>query len=181
MNHEIVFAGFGGQGVMLIGTLLAYAGMEEGKAVSWLPSYGPEMRGGTANCAVCIADETIASPVVAEPTALLAMNSPSFEKFIHTVIPGGCVIINSDLIDVADVRDDVKLYRIPANTEAQNLGSPRVANMVCLGSLLGAQDIVSLETVIGVLPSVIHERYHSLLGVNEQAIRRGYELTHNVR
>ncbi len=178
MDHQIVFAGFGGQGVMLIGTLLAHAGMEEGKAVSWLPSYGPEMRGGTANCAVCISDESIASPVVAEPTALVAMNLPSFEKFIDAVVPGGCVIINSDLIDVDDVRGDIGLYRIPANTEAQNLGSPRVANMVCLGSLLGVQEIVSVETVIRVLPTVIHERYHNLLGVNEKAIRRGYELTH---
>jgi len=179
VNHDIIIAGFGGQGVMLIGTLLAHAGMEEGKAVSWLPSYGPEMRGGTANCTVCISDEPIASPVVAEPTAFLAMNLPSYEKFIDAVLPGGCVIINSDLIEVDEVRGDVRFYRIPANKEAEKLGSMRVANMVCLGALLGAEDIVSLDTVIASLPNVISERHHSLLDVNARALRRGYELTHS--
>jgi 2-oxoglutarate ferredoxin oxidoreductase subunit gamma len=138
MNHEIVMAGFGGQGIMLIGTLLTYAGKYEGKAVSWLPSYGPEMRGGTANCAVCVSDDAIASPVVVEPTAAIVMNIPSFEKFHRTVVPGGALVINSSLIRAENVRRDISVYEIPANDEAVKLGSDRVANMVCLGALLGA-------------------------------------------
>ncbi len=176
MNHEIVMAGFGGQGIMLIGTLLTYAGKEESKAVSWLPSYGPEMRGGTANCAVCVSDEGIASPVVVEPTAAIVMNLPSFEKFHRTVVPGGVLIVNSSLIHAENVRKDISVLEIPANDEAVKLGSDRVANMVCLGALLGATGAVSLESVYKVLPKVISARHHDLLPLNEKALARGLEL-----
>ena len=176
MNHEIVMAGFGGQGIMLIGTLLTYAGKEEGKSVSWLPSYGPEMRGGTANCAICISDEAIASPVVVEPTAAVVMNLPSFEKFHRTVVPGGVLIVNSSLIHAENVREDISVYEIPANDEAVALGSDRVANMVCLGALLGATGAVDLETVYKVLPKVISARHHDLLPLNQRALARGLEL-----
>jgi 2-oxoglutarate ferredoxin oxidoreductase subunit gamma len=176
MNHEIVMAGFGGQGIMLIGTLLTYAGKYEGKAVSWLPSYGPEMRGGTANCAVCVSDDAIASPVVVEPTAAIVMNIPSFEKFHRTVVPGGALVINSSLIRAENVRRDISVYEIPANDEAVKLGSDRVANMVCLGALLGATGAVSLETVYKVLPKVISPRHHDLLPLNQEALSRGFEL-----
>lgn len=176
MDHEIIMAGFGGQGIMLIGTLLTYAGKEERKAVSWLPSYGPEMRGGTANCAVCVSDDSIASPVVVEPTAAVVMNRPSFVKFEKAVQSGGALIINASLIPIEDIRGDVEAYRIPANDEARELGSDRVANMICLGALLGAREIVKMETVIKVLPKVISQRHHSLLPLNEKALWRGYEL-----
>lgn len=176
MSHQVVMAGFGGQGVMLIGTLLTYAGMQEGKAVSWLPSYGPEMRGGTANCSVCVSDAPIASPVVSEPTAVIAMNLPSYEKFSKALVPGGCLIVNSNLANVENTREDIEFYSIPANEEADNLGSERVANMVCLGSLLGAQDIVCLDTVIEILPKVIQEKYHHLLDLNVKALKRGFDL-----
>ncbi|MGI6663539.1 MAG: 2-oxoacid:acceptor oxidoreductase family protein [Bacillota bacterium] len=176
MDHEIIMAGFGGQGIMLIGTLLTYAGKEEGKAVSWLPSYGPEMRGGTANCAVCVSDDAIASPVVVEPTAAVVMNRPSYDKFKNMVQPGGALIVNSSLVPDEDIRGDIEVYRIPANDIARELGSDRVANMVCLGALLGAREIVKVETVISVLPKVISQRHHSLLPLNEEALWRGYRL-----
>ncbi len=176
MNHEIIMAGFGGQGIMLIGTLLTYAGNEEGKAVSWLPSYGPEMRGGTANCAVCVSDEGIASPVVVEPTAAVVMNLPSFEKFYRTVVPGGSLIVNSSLIHADTSRRDVSIYEIAANDEAAKLGSDRVANMICLGALVRATGAVKLETIYAVLPKVISQRHHSLLPLNEKALARGFEL-----
>lgn len=176
MNHEIVMAGFGGQGVMLIGTVLTYAGKEENKAVSWLPSYGPEMRGGTANCAVCVSDDEIASPVVVEPTAAVVMNLPSFEKFHPLIVPGGHLVLNSSLVDVKDTRDDITVWRIPANDEAKELGSDRIANMVCLGALVAATGVADLETIIRVLPEVISARHHSLIPLNEKALRRGFEL-----
>ena len=176
MNHEIIMAGFGGQGVMLIGTLLTYAGKEEGKAVSWLPSYGPEMRGGTANCAVCVSDEGIASPVVVEPTSAIVMNLPSFERFHRTVVPGGVLIVNSSLVKVDDLRKDSSVQMVPANDEARELGSDRVANMVCLGALVGATGVVKLDTVYKVLPKVISARHHDLLPLNEKALSRGFAL-----
>ncbi len=181
MGHQVIMAGFGGQGVMLIGTLLTYAGMREGKNVSWLPSYGPEMRGGTANCAVCVSDEPIASPVVSEPTAVVAMNLPSYEKFSKVLVPGGSLIINSNLVNVENIREDIKLYRIPANEEAVTLGSQRVANMICLGGLLGASDVVSLNTVIETLPDVIQEKYHHLLELNVMALGCGYEMAKKMK
>lgn len=181
MSHQIIMAGFGGQGVMLIGTLLTYAGMREGKNVSWLPSYGPEMRGGTANCAVCVSDAPIASPVVSEPTAVVAMNLPSYEKFSKVLVPGGCLIINSNLVNVENIRKDINSYRIPANEEAVNLGSQRVANMICLGGLLGAHNIAGIDTVIETLPDVIQEKYHHLLELNVVALRRGYEMAREMK
>lgn len=179
MNHEIVMAGFGGQGIMLIGTILTYAGKEEGKAVSWLPSYGPEMRGGTANCAVCVSDEGIASPVVVEPTAAVVMNLPSFDRFYRTVVPGGALIVNSSLIHADISRGDISIYEIPANDEAATLGSDRVANMVCLGALVKATGVVKLESIYKVLPKVISARHHNLLPLNEKALERGFELVKN--
>lgn len=173
MTHEIIMAGFGGQGIMLIGTLLAHAGMKEGKKVSWLPSYGPEMRGGTANCAVVVSDEEIASPVVTEPTGCIVMNGPSFAKFHKTVVAGGTLILNSSLVTVDDPRGDIRMIHVPANEVARELGSERVANMVCLGALVEATGCVSLDTVIESLKDVIHQRYHDLLPLNEKALRRG--------
>lgn len=176
MDHEIIMAGFGGQGIMLIGTLLTYAGKEEGKAVSWLPSYGPEMRGGTANCAVCVSDDAIASPVVVEPTAAIVMNIPSFRKFVKAVQPGGALVLNSSLVPDEDTRGDIEVYRVPANDEARELGSDRVANMICLGALLGAREIVKVETVVRALPKVLSQRHHDLIPLNEKALWRGFEL-----
>ena len=164
---------------MLIGTLLTYAGMrEEARVVA--PSYGPEMRGGTANCAVCISDAPIA------PGGYRAHGGYRYEfailqKFSKILVAGGSLIINSSLVSVENIRGDIKAYRIPANDEAETLGSQRVANMVCLGGLLGVEDIVEIETVIAVLPEVIQERYHHLLDLNARALRRGYEMVREMK
>ena len=131
MTHEFIMAGFGGQGVMLMGQLMSYAGMFDGKHVSWMPSYGPEMRGGTANCSVVVSDQPVASPVVTEPTCAVVMNAPSLDKFAPTVVPGGCLLINSSLVTADPGRDDVKVFKVPANEIANELGNSRAANTGC--------------------------------------------------
>lgn len=174
MTTEVIMAGFGGQGIMLIGQLLTYAGMLENKQVSWIPSYGPEMRGGTANCSVIVADEPIGAPIVTEPTALVAMNLPSLDKFESQLQPGGIVIINSSLIERSIKRTDIKAYLIPANEVAAELGNPRVANMVVLGALIAATGAVTPESVTKAFAKMF-ARKPELLQINEQAIKRGAE------
>lgn len=147
MTHKIVCAGFGGQGVLSIGTMLAYSAMLEGKEVSWLPSYGPEMRGGTANCSVIISEEPVASPIVTKPDVLIVMNTPSLAKFEDAVVPGGTIIVNSSLIDKKVTRTDVKVYYVPANERAQELGTARAANIYILGVLNRVCGILKHESV----------------------------------
>ena len=142
-------AGFGGQGVLLLGLVLAQAGMLARRQVSWIPSYGPEMRGGTANCSVTISDEEIGSPLIEHPTALVAMNGPSLEKFGDDVAPGGTIFYNSSMIDKAPTRGDVTSIPVPANEIADRLGNPRVANMVMLGAMLASGCVLSKEAVDG--------------------------------
>jgi len=151
MTLEAIFAGFGGQGVMLIGQLLAYSGMYEGKNVSWFPAYGPEMRGGTANCSVVVSDDPVGSPVISEPDVLVAMNRPSLEKFEKLLKPGGILFYNTSLIDIKPQRTDIKVIGIPANDIATELGNAKVANMVVMGAILKATGAVDLETVVSVL------------------------------
>ena len=145
MQRDVIMAGFGGQGILLIGKMLAYAGMREGMEVSWLPSYGPEMRGGTANCTVVISDKPVGSPVIRSPRAVVAMNLPSLEKFEPDVRKGGLLLINSSLINRGAQRDDLTVIEVPANEMASDLGNPRGANMVALGAYLGATDAVSMD------------------------------------
>ncbi|NLW17622.1 MAG: 2-oxoacid:ferredoxin oxidoreductase subunit gamma [Firmicutes bacterium] len=147
MTHEIILAGFGGQGVMLMGQMLAYAGMTEGKNVSWLPSYGPEMRGGTANCTVVVSDKPVGSPLITRPGILVAMNLPSLDKFEDNVKPGGLLVYNSSLISRPPKRDDIEVLAVPANEIANELGNDRIANMVVLGALLGKKPIVENESI----------------------------------
>ena len=142
MTEQIIIAGFGGQGVMSMGQLLAYAGMLEGKNVSWLPSYGPEMRGGTANCNVIITDDMVASPIVTQASAVIALNKPSLDKFENAVIPGGMLFVNSSLIDRKSMRGDIEAFYIPANEIADELGSSKVANTVVLALTWQRQRIV---------------------------------------
>src|SRR5512133_3706502 len=137
MLAEIIIAGFGGQGVMVAGQLLAHAGMEEGKQVAWIPSYGPEMRGGTANCTVIISDEEVGSPVVTNPGIASVLNLPSLDKYEPLVQPGGLLLYNSSIIDRRPERTDLRVVAIPANDEAAALGNPRLANTIMLGALLG--------------------------------------------
>jgi 2-oxoglutarate ferredoxin oxidoreductase subunit gamma len=175
MQNDVIMAGFGGQGILLIGKVLAYAGMHEGKEVSWLPSYGPEMRGGTCNCTVVISDRPVGSPVIRSPRAVLAMNLPSLDKFESDVRSGGLLLINSSLIDRGASREDVTVVRVPANEIANELGNPRAANMVALGAYLGATGAVALEEV----EQVIRETFAAkpqLVELNIEALHRGVEL-----
>jgi len=175
MQSDVVMAGFGGQGILLIGKMLAYAGMHEGKEVSWLPSYGPEMRGGTCNCTVVISDTPVGSPVIRSPRAVLAMNLPSLEKFEPDVRSGGLLLINSSLISRGAERDDLTVIEVPANEMATELGNPRGANMVALGAYLGATDAVSLEEIENVIRETFAAK-PAVIEVNIEALHKGYEL-----
>lgn len=176
MTLEGIFAGFGGQGVMLMGQLLAYSGMYEGKEVSWFPSYGPEMRGGTANCSVVVSDEPVGSPVLNDADMVVIMNRPSLDKFEPMVKPGGLLFYNSSLIDVTPKRTDIKVIAVPANEIAAELGNDRVANMVVMGAILKQTGIVDIETVMSVLQKTMTGRKQALLPLNRQALEKGMEL-----
>ena len=175
MNKEMIFAGFGGQGVMLMGQILAYAGMMEGQQVSWFPAYGPEMRGGTANCSIIIGDEPVGTPIVTEPSVVVAMNLPSLDKFEPMLPVGGTLLINSSLIDRKPHRTDVKTYYVPCNDIAQELGNLKVANMVMVGAIIAASGVVNIDSVITVLAKKIFKNKPKVMPINEQAIRRGLE------
>lgn len=176
MLEEVVIAGFGGQGVMLIGRLLAYAGMLEGKNVAWMPSYGPEMRGGTANCTVIISSEEIASPVVPYPKSIIVMNKPSLDKFEPNVKKNGLIILNDSLIDQKVSRNDVSIVRVPANDVANKLGNLKVANMVILGTYVKKSGVVKLETIFEALEKVLAGRNQNLINLNKEALKQGEEL-----
>ncbi len=177
MTYEMVFAGFGGQGVLSMGQTLAYAGLVEGKVVTWMPSYGPEMRGGTANCIVIVSDKKISSPIISKFDILIALNQPSLDKFEHMVKPDGIIIFESTNIIKPPTRKDVKVYPIPASEEANKLKNVKVMNMILLGSLLGVQKIVSFQAILDALKKVLPDRYHHLISLNEQALIKGKELT----
>jgi 2-oxoglutarate ferredoxin oxidoreductase subunit gamma len=175
MQNDVIMAGFGGQGILLIGKMLAYAGMREGKEVSWLPSYGPEMRGGTANCTVVISDRPVGSPVIQSPRAVVAMNLPSLDKFEPDVRTGGLLLINTSLIERKSTRTDVNIIEVPANQIANELGNRRGANMVALGAYLGATDAVSVDGIV----EVIRETFAAKPGVvdiNINALHRGHDI-----
>src|SRR6056297_953442 len=175
MNEEIIMAGFGGQGIMFMGKLLSYAGMKEDKEVSWMPSYGPEMRGGTANCTVIVSDKKIPSPMSSKPDTIIVMNLPSLDKFLSQVKSGGTIFMNSSLIEKEVERDDVKVIKVPANKIANELGNSRVANMVMLGSYLEEKDIVKPATVKKSLEDVLSARNQDLIDMNVKALDRGKE------
>ena len=176
MTHEILFAGFGGQGVLSMGMTLAYAGMLEGKEVSWMPSYGPEMRGGTANCVVIISKSGISSPIVTKFDAVVALNQPSMDKFEKAVKPNGALLYDSTNIIVPPTRTDITIVPVPAEDEAAKLKNPKVKNMIMLGAFLSVCEVVKIESVVKALSEVLPERYHHLLPVNQQALERGEHL-----
>ena len=174
-SWNFVFAGFGGQGILFTGKVVAYTGMMEGREVSWLPSYGPEMRGGTANCSVCLSDTPVASPLVLEPNALVVMNNPSFEKFIGTVTPGGYAAIDSSLVTAETDRKDIQALYIPATKLAQENGLQGLANMIMLGGLLKATGFTTLESLqVGLAKCVPPSKQH-LMEPNLRAVRMGME------
>mgnify|MGYP004703044427 CR=1 FL=1 len=176
LNERVICAGFGGQGVMLIGQLIAYAGMIENKEVSWLPSYGPEMRGGTANCSVMVSERPIGSPVITDDaTTAIILNLPSLDKFEMDIQTGGNIIINSSLIDKKPSRADLNAYYVPANEIANELGNAKVANMVMLGAYLELTKSVSIESVMSALKKIFGESKLHLMPINETAMNRGAE------
>ncbi len=170
-SHEIVIAGFGGQGVLFLGEVLARAGMREGREVTWLPSYGPEQRGGTANCTVVISDEPIGSPVVADPSILIVLNRPSLDRFEPQVRPGGMIVYDSTMVTRAPIRTDVSVVAVPATAVASGLGSTRAANVVLLGALLAIRPVVTTATARAVLDEMVADPEAKTL--NAAALERG--------
>lgn len=180
MEEKVVMAGFGGQGVMAIGKILAYAGMMEGKNVTWLPSYGPEMRGGTANCSVIVSDEEVGSPIISKDgTSAIVMNLPSLEKFENELVPGGKLIINKSLINVEPKRKDLKVYYIPANELAMEAGNGKVANMVMLGAYIEITNTVKVESALNAFVKVFGEGKSHLVPMNKEAMAKGAEAVKN--
>jgi 2-oxoglutarate ferredoxin oxidoreductase subunit gamma len=173
MQTEIIFAGFGGQGVLFAGQVLAFAAMDAGHDVTWMPSYGPEMRGGTANCTVVIADEEIGSPTIKHPKGAVVMNLPSLDKFEPLIIPGGVLIVNSSLVNRKPYRTDVSWVMIPAQEIAETIGPRRLLNMVMLGALLDKLPILSLDEIKAALDAHMPERHKKFFKSNLEALDKG--------
>jgi 2-oxoglutarate ferredoxin oxidoreductase subunit gamma len=177
MQTEIIISGFGGQGVLFAGQLLAYAGMDVGKEVTWIPSYGPEMRGGTANCTVIISDEDIGSPLVQHPSAAIAMNLPSLIKYETVVRPGGVLVINTSMINRAATRTDIHIVPVAGNEIAEQIGDRRMTNMVLLGALLANLPVLPLEAIEKSLAAHLPQRHQHLLPLNFECLRKGAQQT----
>ncbi len=175
MLIKVLIAGFGGQGVLSMGLNIAEAGMLEGKNVTYLPAYGAEVRGGTANCTVAISDDEIASPVASSPEFVIAMNQPSAVKFQHHIQSGGVFFLNSSLVEAEIMRGDIEIIRVPANKMADDLGSPRAANMVMLGAFTRKSGVVEINSVIEALKHTLSSK-KKLIDINEKALMKGYEL-----
>ena len=173
---SLIAAGFGGQGLMVLGQLVAYTGIEEGRYVSWIPSYGPEMRGGTANCCVIVSSEEIGAPVVSEADVIVVMNQPSFEKFKNDVKPNGILIYNSDLIKVEGIRSDIRAVSVPANTIAHDAGSEKVANLVMLGAVIELSGIVDDKDCIETIKEKLGKKKPELLPMNLDVYEKGKAL-----
>ncbi|NOY24099.1 MAG: 2-oxoacid:ferredoxin oxidoreductase subunit gamma [Acidobacteria bacterium] len=173
MLEEIVFAGFGGQGVLSMGQIIAYSGMIENREVCWMPSYGPEMRGGTANCIVSLSDEPISSPILALFDTVVALNQPSFEKFEPEVKTGGLLIYDATNIKIKSSRTDIDVLAIPGSEKANELGNPRMMGMILLGAYLAKKPVLKRETILKALKKVLPERYHHMIPLNEKALDTG--------
>ncbi len=170
---NIIFAGFGGQGILFAGKVVAYAGLIEGRELSWLPSYGPEMRGGTANCSICLSDEPIGSPLVTNPNVLIAMNRPSLDKFVNEVEPGGTILLDSSLIDERVERDDVTVFYVPASKLAEENGLKGLANIILVGKLRKELAFCTEETLDKALQKCIPARKADMLDFNRKALEIG--------
>lgn len=173
MQTEIVFSGFGGQGALFAGQLLAYAAMDEGLHVTWIPSYGPEMRGGTAHCIVILSDDEIGSPLVRHPSAAIVMNQPSLDKYESLVAPGGVLVVNTSLITRSATRADIRILEVPANEIAESLGNGKLANVVLLGAWLAATTALPIRAVERALAAHLPQRHQHLLEANRQALHQG--------
>ncbi len=175
MTYEIIFAGFGGQGILFSGKVVAYAGMNEGKNVSHLPSYGPEMRGGTASCSVIVSDDVVASPIIAEPGAIVVMNGPSLDKFEKTVLPGGKIFMDSSLITRNCERDDVDVFPIPATQMANDMGLPKLANMIMVGKLIKETQMFTWEQLETSISKLVPSSKPELFENNMKAVKAGFD------
>ncbi|HRS75375.1 MAG TPA: 2-oxoacid:acceptor oxidoreductase family protein [Anaerolineaceae bacterium] len=180
MQTEVIISGFGGQGTLYAGQVLAYAAMDEGKQVTWIPSYGPEMRGGTANCTVVVSDEEIGSPTVKHPKAVLALNLPSLDKYEDMIAPGGCLVVNESMVNRKPTRTDIRVVILPANEIAREIGNERATNMVMLGALLANMDILPIEALEKALKNHTAQRLQKFVEMNIQALRRGAEYRANL-
>ncbi|MFN2119699.1 MAG: 2-oxoacid:acceptor oxidoreductase family protein [Anaerolineales bacterium] len=176
MQKEIIIAGFGGQGVLFGGQVLAYAAMDLGKEVTWIPSYGPEMRGGTANCTVVIADEEIGSPLVEHPSLGIALNLPSFDKYEELLAEGGTLVVNKSMVDRGAQRSDIRVLLVPCNQIAEELGDRKLLNMVAVGALLSALPEIGLKDVEKALEKHLPVRHRDLLPKNYEALKRGQQV-----
>lgn len=176
MTYETIFAGFGGQGILFSGKVIAYAGMIENKNVSHLPSYGPEMRGGTANCHVIVSDDPVASPIIINPSSLVVMNGPSFDKFEDAVVPGGKIFIDSTLISRESKRDDVEVFRIPATQTAMDMGIAKFANMIMVGKLVKETGMFTWEELKQAITKLVPTSKAAMLENNIKALERGYNM-----
>ena len=176
MTEEIIIAGFGGQGVLSMGKIMAYSGVMQDMEVSWMPSYGPEMRGGTANVTVILSSERISSPILRNFDTAIILNQQSLDKFEETVKPGGVLIYDSNGITRHPVRKDISIYRVDAAEEAGRMNSPKTYNMIVLGGFLKIKPIIRIENVIKGLKKSLPERYHNLIPMNEKALQRGMEI-----
>lgn len=179
MLEEIIFAGFGGQGVLSLGQTLTYAGMVDGREVCWMPSYGPEMRGGTANCAVSISSDPISSPILAKFDAAIILNNPSFEKFEPRIKAGGVLVYDSTNVTLTSKRTDIVVLAIPASAEANKLGNARMMGMILLGAYLKQRPVLPLSAVTKALEKVLPERYHNLIPLNHRALEAGAAFAKN--
>ncbi len=174
-QYEVMFAGFGGQGIMTAGQLLAYTGIKEGKQVAWIPSYGPEMRGGTAYCTVVVSDSRIGSPIVINPRSICVFNRPSFDKFESRVKPQGLFIVNSSLINVTSDRTDFTQLLVPANDMAMRAGNVKAANVAVLGAFVGASGVVSFDTLKEIVKEKLGKK-KDVLEINLKVLEEGYQL-----
>jgi 2-oxoglutarate ferredoxin oxidoreductase subunit gamma len=179
MYQGIKISGFGGQGVISAGYLLAQAGMMEGKEVSFFPAYGAEMRGGTANCSVVVASDQVSTPIVTTPDTAIVLNEPSLAKFEHTVKPGGLLIVNSSLVNSKPTRTDIKVLYVPCNEIASELGNPKIMNMVAMGAFAAATGAITVEGIANALPKVYKKLKPEVIELNVKALRRGAEFKVN--
>ncbi len=175
MTNEILIAGFGGQGILFAGKFLAYKGLQEGRHVSWLPSYGPEMRGGTANCSVILSDMEVASPIVSHPNVLMVMNLPSLEKYEDACVPGGIILVDSTLVNRAPSRSDVKCFGVPATKMASDNGFPTLANMILVGKMIREAQVVEWKDLRSAMEKVVSAKHMDLIDVNLKALQLGYD------
>ena len=180
METSIIIAGFGGQGVLFAGQLLAYTGMDAGRHVTWIPSYGPEMRGGTANCTVIISDEPIGAPLVARPDAAIVLNQPSFDKYESLIKPDGLLVANNSIVSSRSERSDIEVVYLAANAIAEEFGTVKMLNMAAIGALLARRPVLEIDAVEQALKEHLPARKAHLLEANLKVLRQGYQVSANM-